>query len=612
MAAAPAKVTWTDTLYDVYYNLAMLGMFFLVMYVMLWPGCYRNENATPEEKADCQHPGLPGGEVFDVVEVLFFGTVGGRIVSQVFRLPALLGMLIAGYVLKNIIPDQLNGISSSTNSTLRNMALAIIMIRAGMGLDLKKLRENASMMGVLSCVPCICEALTVMGITQLFFDSYNLTFGLLLGFCLADVSPAVTTPLLIDFHENGYGTSKGIPTILLAAGSVNSVLAIVFYSVVWEFAMSGTLDGEKLGEIIGVKLFVQIFGVGVGAGLAAGVVVSYSWTAAGKAWKRFMLMFLVAMALLFGFKRIGHGGGGTLAVLTFGATVQHLKRAETGIDSTAAVSSIIGYLWSNVGSIMLFTLLGASVDQTKLDGKIVGFGFLTVLIGLVGRCIATWLSAMPLREWTFKEKCFTMVTWCPKATVQAALATHALDFVNKSVKDRKPEYVNNDSFVQLMTDRAEVILTTAVLSIIMTAPLFAVLMSITGKLWLTQEDAPLVGAAAEVSEPPATTIGSSVAAPAGAAADGRPRKRSRGDSLQAVAAEFMGEGADAAASSTQAPAADPPAGEARRERGISLPVTLAKVIGARVPEDPILEEPGPDGNRRRRGVSMQDAAARMS
>merc|ERR1712151_1134649 len=151
------------------------------------------------------------------------------------------------------------------------------MIRAGMGLDLGQLRKNAATMGVLSVFPCVAEATTIAGISQIFFPSFNIQWGFLLGFVIADVSPAVTTPLLLDFMSQGYGVAKGIPSILLAAGSVNSVVAIVLYFVVWEFAWGGAVVGSKIAEVIGLKLIVQIFGV-------------------GNTLNRFAMLFMLAMA----------------------------------------------------------------------------------------------------------------------------------------------------------------------------------------------------------------------------------------------------------------------------------------------------------------------------
>lgn len=458
-------------------SLIMLLLGFGVMFTMLMPACFRTEGMTDT----CHHPGLPGGAVFDLVEVLVVGYVGGSLVNCL-GLPPLFGMLIAGYVLKNVIPDQLNGLSSTTNSTLRNVALAIIMLRAGMGLNIAKLRENSVKTLLLSTIPCICEASTIAGVAHFLFPVMTLPFCFMLGFVIADVSPAVTTPILLDFMSQGLGQNKGIPTILLAAGSVNSVVAIVMYSVVNEFAWDGDVSGAKLAQILGVKLVLQILGVGVIAGWIFGRLTELSWRLTPNAGERFLILFLVAMLMLFGFKRIDMGGGGTLAVLTCGATLQNTIADK---EESKPVSDIMATVWSNCGAVMLFTLLGASVDQSKLESSKILLGTLTVFIGLIGRSIACFGTVSLIKEWNAKEKAFCMVAWCPKATVQAALATVSLDHVRMLIQKgdlpAETEQVTKD-----FLEEANVILTTAVLSIILTAPLFAVLMTYTGKKWLTK------------------------------------------------------------------------------------------------------------------------------
>merc|ERR1719267_131552 len=117
-----------------------------------------------------------------------------------------------GFLLKNVIPDQLNGLSAGLNSMLRSVALANII-----------------------------------------FPGMSWPFCFMLGFCIADVSPAVTTPILLDLNIQKRGTKKGVPTILLAAGSVNSVMAIVFYKIVEEFAWTGSISPENIISIVGIK-----------------------------------------------------------------------------------------------------------------------------------------------------------------------------------------------------------------------------------------------------------------------------------------------------------------------------------------------------------------------
>merc|ERR1712146_278905 len=189
---------------------------------------------------------------------------------------------------------------------------------------------------------------------------------------------------------------------------------------------------------------------------------------------RFAIMFLVAMLTLFGFKQIGMSGGGTLAVLMMGTTIHNSLSEEELITVEKPVSGILGLAWSNCGAVLLFTLLGASLDASKLSPQLVGMGVLLVVLGLVGRSITLFFTLLLFPQWGVKEKLYSMVSWCPKATVQAALATAALDYI--TVQIQSGVFVESDPVVLQFLENAMVILTTAILSIIMTAPLFAVLM----------------------------------------------------------------------------------------------------------------------------------------
>merc|ERR1719159_1708871 len=180
-------------------------------------------------------------------------------------------------MLKNVIPDQLNGLSASLNSLLRTVALAIIMLQAGLGLDFAMLRKSSVSTMVLATGPCIGEATTIAVLANIIFPGMSWPFCFMLGFCIADVSPAVTTPILLDLNIQKRGTKKGVPTILLAAGSVNSVMAIVFYKIVEEFAWTGNISAENIISIVGVKFFLQVFGIGGGAGWAMGKFTRMCW-----------------------------------------------------------------------------------------------------------------------------------------------------------------------------------------------------------------------------------------------------------------------------------------------------------------------------------------------
>jgi NhaP-type Na+/H+ or K+/H+ antiporter len=454
----------------------LVTLLFSVVYCMLKPKCKAGD--------ECVHPGLPGGTVFDLLEVLICGIVGGKLVANV-GLPPLFGQLMMGFILKNIIPDQLNGLSSSLNSMLRSVALAIIMLRAGLGLDFAMLRKSSFSTLVLSTGPCIGEATTIAVLSNMIFPGMSWAFSFMLGFCIADVSPAVTTPILLDLNIQKRGTKKGVPTILLAAGSVNSVMAIVFYKIVEEFAWTSNISPENIISIIGIKFVLQVFGIGGGAGWVMGKFTRFCWYLTDDKNARFAILFLMAMLTLFGFKQIGMSGGGTLAVLMMGTTIHNSLSEEELETVEAPVGSILGAAWSNCGAVLLFTLLGASFDASKFSPQLVGMGVLLVVLGLVGRSITLFFTLFLFPQWGVKEKLYSMISWCPKATVQAALATAALDFITQQIK--AGVFVENDPVVLQYLDNAMVILTTAILSIIMTAPLFAVLMLKTAPLLLEDD-----------------------------------------------------------------------------------------------------------------------------
>merc|ERR1712232_420976 len=158
--------------------------------------------------------------------------------------------------------------------------------------DLELLRKSSVSAMILATGPCIGEATTIALLAKIIFPGMSWPFCFMLGFCIADVSPAVTTPILLDLNIQKRGTKKGVPTILLAAGSVNSVMAIVFYKIVEEFAWTGDISPEGIVSIVGIKFFLQIFGVGGGAGWVMGKMVRTCWRLTDDHNARFAIMFL--------------------------------------------------------------------------------------------------------------------------------------------------------------------------------------------------------------------------------------------------------------------------------------------------------------------------------
>merc|ERR1711916_44694 len=119
---------------------------------------------------------------------------------------------------------------------------------------------------------------------------------------------------------------------------------------------------------------------------------------------RFAVLFLMAMLTLFGFKQIGMSGGGTLAVLMMGTTIHNSLSDEELASVEKPVAGILGAAWSNCGAVLLFTLLGSSLDATKLSPQLVGMGVLLVVLGLVGRSITLFFTLFLFPHWGVKEK----------------------------------------------------------------------------------------------------------------------------------------------------------------------------------------------------------------
>jgi len=443
----------------------LYGMLLCFGYFALW--------AVFQRKAEPRSEGW----VFALVVVYLGGTIGGLIVSKISaRVPVLIGMLLAGFILRNTIPIVNDAMDKNVSSKFRGVALCVIMIRAGLGLSLADLLRLKYTMAIISTFPALVEATVVMLLSLPFFD-YDVLWGYMLGFCLADVSPAVTVPLLLKFQEEGKGADKGIPSILLAASSLNSVFAICMYGVFKGLNFSGS--GTPVWETA-VRGVAEVVG-GCLLGVLCGALVCKT-SAKFAPSIQFMLTFALGCGCIFGPKisPVNMGGGGALAALLMGLTIANMWEKHQ-FEGMQAMFSMV---WSSVGQTMLFALLGASITTDQLEAQTVLKGLAMIFIGLILRAVAAVISVMGT-DWNMKEKLFTAITWCPKATVQAALSTVALDYV----EEHPSEFggVGSTTYTDAHKD-GEVLLTVAILSIIATAPLFAFLMDWSGNTHLKQPE----------------------------------------------------------------------------------------------------------------------------
>ncbi|ROL01526.1 Sodium/hydrogen exchanger 9B2 [Anabarilius grahami] len=335
---------------------------------------------------------LPGQNLFGLVILFLTAVCGGKLIS-VIRLPrtppipALLGMLLAGVVLRNVpyITDAVY-IDQSWSAALRNVSLAVILTRAGLGLNAARLKAVCVRVAV---GPCVLEACTVAVVSH-FLLELPWIWSFMLGFVLAAVSPAVVVPSMLLLQSDGFGVQKGIPTLLMAAGSFDDILAITG--------------------------FTTCLGVAFGTGS--------TWMNVGK---------------------------GVLE---------------------APVAAVVGRFW-DVFQPLLFGLIGAEISISSLSAYTVGLGVATLCVGLLVRVLVTFCVVL-FAGFNMKEKIFISLAWMPKATVQAAIGSTALD-VARSTGDQQLQKYGMD------------VLTVAVLAILITAPVGALAIGLTGPKLLLQD-----------------------------------------------------------------------------------------------------------------------------
>ena len=371
---------------------------------------------------------------------------------QRLHLPPLLGMLLAGILLGpsvlNLLDDGLLAISGS----LRKIALLIILARAGLTLrrsDLKKVGRPA----LLMCfVPALCElaAVTLLGP---YFLGISRLEAAILGSVLAAVSPAVVVPQMLRLMEEGWGTERCIPQLILAGASMDDIVVIVLFTAFTGLAQGSGVSGWQLAAVP----------VSVVTGLAGGTLAGLVLTLLLRRWKpeglRLCLVFLSVAFLLAALEDWGMVPFSGLLAVMAAANLLQQRQPEAG----DALQRQLSQLWVPA-QMLLFALVGAAVDL-HYAGQM-GAGMLA-LLGLALLCrmlgVALCLLRTPLRP---KERLFCMIAYLPKATVQAAVGGVPL---------------------AMGLACGQLVLTGAVAAILLTAPLGAIGMACTYRHLLTQD-----------------------------------------------------------------------------------------------------------------------------
>uniref|UniRef100_A0A8D0L853 Cation/H+ exchanger transmembrane domain-containing protein n=1 Tax=Sphenodon punctatus TaxID=8508 RepID=A0A8D0L853_SPHPU len=405
---------------------------------------------------------LPGGNLFGILFLFFCAVIGGKIFGLIKfpnlpPLPPLLGMLLAGFLIRNtpVISDLVQ-INTKWSAALRNIALSIILARAGLGLDPQALKKLKAVCFRLSFGPCISEACTAAVLAH-FIMHLPWQWGFILGFVLGAVSPAVVVPSMLILQAGGYGVEKGIPTLLMAAGSIDDILAITGFNTCLGMAFS---SGSTLYNVLRGLLEV---GIGVAAGGLLGFFIRYfpskDQVKMNSPGKSYFLLGL-SMFAVFGSVHFGFPGSGGLCTLVL-AFLAGLGWSGEKV----AVEGIVAVAW-DIFQPFLFGLIGAEISVASLRPETVGLCVGTLGIALIVRVIATFLL-VSFAGFNLKEKIFISLAWIPKATVQAAIGSLALDTA-RNEQDEKLEKYGMD------------VLTVAFLAILITAPVGALVIGLAG------------------------------------------------------------------------------------------------------------------------------------
>ena len=385
-----------------------------------------------------------------IAYIIIFGLVGSLIFKKL-NLPPLIGMLIAGIV---IGPNFLNLLDSSLlaiSSSIRKVALVIILTRAGLGLDLNSLKRNGRPAFLLSFIPATFELVAIIIFAPLFFPISHLEAAIL-GTVLAAVSPAVIVPRMLKLKEEGY---KDIPEMILAGASIDDIYVIVLFT---------TFTGLALGKDVSVLAYINI-PISILLGMVVGIISALIINVLFKYLKLdSILKVFVVLAFSFILVSIEDNLSSAItfssliAIMSIGITLSKINRSLT-----KELSRIYAKLWT-IGEIFLFVLVGAIVNL-KYAYNIGILALTLIIIGLLFRMLGTFTCLLKTR-FNFKERLFCMMAYLPKATVQASIGPLAL---------------------AMGLNCGELILSFAVLSIIFSAPLGAILIDKTYKKMLVKD-----------------------------------------------------------------------------------------------------------------------------
>ena len=393
------------------------------------------------------------------IAIIVLITLSFAYIFKRMQLPELLGMIFAGILLgpytRNLIGTSFSKeiidlffISDGLlkiSQELRTAALIVILIRAGLGINKKSLKQIGGLALKMGSIPIMIEAIFLMSAGR-FLLGLSFVEASILAFTIAAVSPAIIVPGMIDLKEKKFGENKSIPTMILAGASIDVIIAITFFGIFVDLGNGGARN------IVGLLLNIPISIItGIFIGLLIGqLFVSYFKKNRNIRDTKKVLIFMT-ITILFNYLE-------KLNIIPIASLIGIISMGYIILSKYDVLAKRLSVKFSKVwviAEIILFVLIGAVLDISQLP-KIGFSALLIIFIGLLGRSIGVFTSLIK-SELNFKERLFCVIAYTPKATVQAALGAIPL---------------------ALGINSGETILAIAVLSIVITAPLGSILIKI--------------------------------------------------------------------------------------------------------------------------------------
>ena len=397
-----------------------------------------------------------------LTSLAFIFLVGFAMASifQKLKLPRIVGMLLTGILLGphmlNLLQDSILSISGE----LRQMALIVILIKAGLSLNLNDLKKVGRPAVMMAFVPATFELLAFVIFAPMILG-INRIDAAVMGAVLAAVSPAVVVPRMVMLMEEKYGTKKSIPQMILAGASCDDIYVIVLFSSFVSMAQGGKANW---GDFLNIPVSIVL---GVALGAIVGYLLSLFFETAythGHYIRNTMKVILI-LAISFALMAIETAlkpivsVSGLLAIVSMACVL----KIKSPVTVSSRLSNKFGKLWI-AAEVILFVLVGAAIDiRYTLNAGLIAV--LMIFVALVIRSIGVFLCLIktPLNG---KERLFCIIAYLPKATVQAAIGSVPL---------------------AMGLPCGQIVLSVAVLAILITAPLGALGMDRTYRILLEKE-----------------------------------------------------------------------------------------------------------------------------